>query len=372
MKVDKGRVFGLDIFRAFAILCVLVAHTNSYYLLRNTARVTTQLFAFIGVETFFVLSGFLIGGILLKLFSGEVKSLSLAVKNFWVRRWFRTLPNYFLMLIVYVLLEVMMGGTLKSYYFLFVVFLQNTFHPHPTFFGPAWSLSIEEWFYLLFPLLLATAILWLKLRGQRLFVFAVSLVIALCLLCRIVLALTANPEWLIGFRTIMPLRLDSIAFGVGFALLKYFHPAFFTKYRFHFFVLGLAGTIVSLFIFYFDYLQHFGMKGGFFLKTFFFSFYSLFAAMLLPLCDSIKTSSNRIWHKIITHISLISYSLYLVHWAFVLLVNKYAAGFSSWERILMVWVASIVTATLQYKYFERPMTNMRDKFSFGKKNIPIA
>ena len=130
--MDRERVFGLDIFRAFAILCVMVAHTNSYYLLRNTARVTTQLFAFIGVETFFVLSGFLIGGILLKLFSGDVKNLSLAVKNFWVRRWFRTLPNYFLMLLVYIILEAIMGGVLKPYYLLFTVFLQNTFRPHPT------------------------------------------------------------------------------------------------------------------------------------------------------------------------------------------------------------------------------------------------
>ncbi|HAZ93884.1 MAG: acyltransferase [Chitinophagaceae bacterium] len=370
--MDRERVFGLDIFRAFAILCVMVAHTNSYYLLRNTARVTTQLFAFIGVETFFVLSGFLIGGILLKLFSGDVKNLSLAVKNFWVRRWFRTLPNYFLMLLVYIILEAIMGGVLKPYYLLFTVFLQNTFRPHPTFFGPAWSLSIEEWFYLLFPLGLAFAIRWLKLRGEKLFAFVVLLFIGSCLLLRIVVAFTANPEWLIGFRTIMPLRLDSIAFGVGFALLKYYHPGFFKKYRFLFFASGVAGTLIMLFVFYFGYLQQYGLKGGFFLKTFFFSFYSLFAAMLLPLCDAITTTTNRIWQKIITHISLISYSLYLVHWVFVLLVNKYGASFSGWERILMVWVASLVTATLQYKYFEKPMTDMREKFSFGKKKIQIA
>ncbi len=370
--MDRERVFGLDIFRAFAILCVLLAHTNSYYLLRNTARVSTQLFAFIGVETFFVLSGFLIGGILLKLFSGEVKNLSLAVKNFWVRRWFRTLPNYFLMLLAYIILEAIMGGVLKPYYLLFTVFLQNTFRPHPTFFGPAWSLSIEEWFYLLFPLVLAFAIRWLKLKGEKLFVFVVLLFIGGCLLARIALYFTANPEWLIGFRTIMPLRLDSIAFGVGFALLKYYHPGFFKKHRYLFFTTGIAGTLFMLFVFYFGYLHQYGLQGGFFLKTFFFSFYSLFAAMLLPLCDAIKSSTNKIWQKIITHISLISYSLYLVHWVFVLLVNKYTASFSSWERILMVWVASFVTASLQYKYFEKPMTDMREKFSFGKKKVKIA
>lgn len=127
-----------------------------------------------------------------------------------------------------------MGGVLKPYYLLFTVFLQNTFRPHPTFFGPAWSLSIEEWFYLLFPLGLAFAIRWLKLRGEKLFAFVVLLFIGSCLLLRIVVAFTANPEWLIGFRTIMPLRLDSIAFGVGFALLKYYHPGFFKKYRFLF------------------------------------------------------------------------------------------------------------------------------------------
>src|SRR5690606_23169927 len=69
--------------------------------------------------------------------------------HFWKRRWFRTLPNYFLVLLVslFVYRNTLSGIPVHHYFF----FLQNFTSEIPRFFVESWSLSIEEWFYLLLP-----------------------------------------------------------------------------------------------------------------------------------------------------------------------------------------------------------------------------
>jgi peptidoglycan/LPS O-acetylase OafA/YrhL len=92
--MSAERTASLDQFRVIAITCVMLAHGS---LLGMDAfpslRYVTIIFGVIGVELFFVLSGFLIGRQLLNV--GERKQ---SVTNFWARRWFRTLPNYYLFL----------------------------------------------------------------------------------------------------------------------------------------------------------------------------------------------------------------------------------------------------------------------------------
>src|ERR1700722_19361709 len=87
------RIIGLDIARSIAILAVLLAHftqkfhhIKAVYLVANFAGV-------LGVQLFFVLSGFLIGGILLRQLQRDGFTYR-DVVHFWKRRWYRTLPNY--------------------------------------------------------------------------------------------------------------------------------------------------------------------------------------------------------------------------------------------------------------------------------------
>jgi peptidoglycan/LPS O-acetylase OafA/YrhL len=89
MNINK-RVFGLDLLRAAAILFVVIDHGN--LLLPDLPRKIADLFVFDGVAIFFVLSGYLIGGILLDKLESGFNQHSLL--DFWIRRWFRTLPNY--------------------------------------------------------------------------------------------------------------------------------------------------------------------------------------------------------------------------------------------------------------------------------------
>ena len=155
MKADpiSNRVFGLDLLRSLAIISVVFAHT--LYLFKDFFPWAFRFHlwsAFIGVEMFFVLSGFLIGRILLRSFdeSPGVKTLF----GFWLRRWFRTLPNYYLFLIIYIFLYPAPGGhypDLMSFVFFFQNFASWRLDG---LFEISWSLAVEEWFYLLFPAVL--------------------------------------------------------------------------------------------------------------------------------------------------------------------------------------------------------------------------
>jgi len=84
------RIIGLDSLRAIAILLVLMAHFVN----------KLDFLGLYGVELFFSLSGFLIGGILYRSMASEHCWSFKHVKSFWVRRWWRTLPNYYLFLLV--------------------------------------------------------------------------------------------------------------------------------------------------------------------------------------------------------------------------------------------------------------------------------
>lgn len=147
---SKGRVIGLDLVRFFAIFYVFWGH--GILLIPNEYKQVYSLATFLpieGVSTFFVLSGFLIGNILYKtLFKTNFETSDII--NFWKRRWYRTLPNYYFVLLILLLL----GASSENFNFSFIFFTQSFIGSHPDFFGVTWSLAVEEWFYFLFPLLL--------------------------------------------------------------------------------------------------------------------------------------------------------------------------------------------------------------------------
>src|ERR1700730_1065700 len=139
-KLDSRRNFGLDIVRSVAILMVLASH-SIFFLMPFFLKQLVEVYGILGsygVEIFFVLSGFLIGQLIIKevLKPPSWRGLS----HFYVRRWFRTLPPYFLVLA----LRTLMGNPIHWRY---LVFLQNFDPKVMASFRVSWSLSIEEWFY---------------------------------------------------------------------------------------------------------------------------------------------------------------------------------------------------------------------------------
>lgn len=169
MSVVSKRNFGLDLLRCIAIVLVIIQHCR--HLLPNKTHKAIMMLkgGFYGVEIFFVLSGFLIGSIFLNnvILKNEITLQS--IKNFWVRRWFRTIPNYYLAIFIHIgtlfLLKKDLSGFGISYFF----FFQNFAWPYPDFFHASWSLSVEEWFYLTLPIMSLIGFKWLKFQSPTQF-----------------------------------------------------------------------------------------------------------------------------------------------------------------------------------------------------------
>lgn len=145
-----ARIAELDGVRGLAVLMVMAYHGFAYEMVFKTwsgwARVVTALtnFGWLGVDLFFVLSGFLITGILLR-----TKQEPHALLNFYRRRALRILPLYYAVLLIVLLVYAHSG----AFVLLSAFFLANvvTLFGVPFIYPPLWSLAVEEHFYLLWP-----------------------------------------------------------------------------------------------------------------------------------------------------------------------------------------------------------------------------
>jgi peptidoglycan/LPS O-acetylase OafA/YrhL len=223
--VHRGRVAQLDILRGFAVLGVLGVHgptTPGESGVLRPIDAFLHRFGWTGVDLFFVLSGYLIGGLILADIRG---GQGLDVRRFLVRRALRIWPPYYAF-VLYVLLvlasDVRVGptGALSAMWPAFV-HVQN-FVPGPR--DHLWSLAVEEHFYLLLPLLL-----WLATRNTRkrvrpesiaavaptFFLLAIG-----CPLLRMLVTLTAPGTP----RLPTPLCLDALFAGVMLAYLRAYRP----------------------------------------------------------------------------------------------------------------------------------------------------
>lgn len=155
-RLANERVFGLDVVRASAMLLVLLSHAANVFCFWCGIRLPMIALhgGSAGVELFFVLSGYLIGGILLR--CAGCRPSGRVWRNFMVRRALRTLPAYFTVLLVLACVTQALGwppggGNFVWHVLRYGSFTQNLLTPSPeSWFAVSWSLSVEEWFYLLF------------------------------------------------------------------------------------------------------------------------------------------------------------------------------------------------------------------------------
>lgn len=361
-----NRIYGLDILRAVAILFVIVGHGR--YILPEPFRRYHDYFVFDGVSIFFVLSGYLIGGILIKILQKGNISWNILC-DFWIRRWFRTLPNYFLILIVLLALNYVFNdgytlNSVKSYF----IFSQNLFYPHPNFFPEAWSLTIEEWFYIVVPFALFLCITILSQKPSSAILTVAVLIIIGVIIFRLQryseLSVYDLSEWDKNYRKQVITRIDSLMYGVIAAYIAYYYNKIWRKNTKLLLIFGIAIFAIHKFCLLagiFSYI-------GFFNCVLSFSITSLATALLLPNLSSMQSGKGMI-AKTLTIISLISYSMYLINLSLIQqnLLNKipwnnYIAN--GWLIIaikyLLFWILTILGSILLYKYFEVPTTKLRD------------
>lgn len=367
---NAPRVLGLDLLRAVAILAVVFAH--GIVVLYPHMPAWFGLLGhggFYGVELFFVLSGFLIGRILIR--SSADLAQARNIGRFWTRRWFRTLPLFWLFLLVNIALELFVRG--HSLHLTDVLshgfFLRNFSHDTLSFFGESWSLAIEEWFYLLFP-----AALWLGLRFSRRFdpVF-LSVAAGFFLFSTVGRAYCghiAGVTWADGPRKIVILRFDALMTGVFAAWIACRFPfAWRARAR----GAALAGTLLLAGL----YANLWTIVDGklapgtdaFFARTFRFTLVSIGFALLLPASSAWKPSREFFGGRVIRLIALWSYALYLVHLPMMELVQQHA--FPEWQRSFPQALASftlqiggsIAASALLYHGFEARCTRLRERFA---------
>lgn len=382
-KQQENRVFGLDIIRATAILLVLFGHGYSPFLAEHFPNLRYLIFMD-GVDLFFVLSGFLIGLILIKQFeNNDGYKLSL-IFPFWKRRWMRTLPNYYfvflIILFVPVILPFLQGKQIAIPFDVwspFLIFSQNLLSPQVAFFAEAWSLAVEEWFYLMIPVILWIFFHILKkyFSKQKIFLLLIIGVIVSEIFIRFEISkhlIGDIHEWDSQIRKVVFTRLDSIIYGVVGAFLKFYYPTLWQNKSFLPF-LNILG-ILCLVITNYAYLLAGENKTHLFMNVFYFSLSGMGVLLLLPQMDSIKKPPRKgfwgISGKIVTHISLISYSLYLTHGYLILehlkryrleyfnryLPNTQVSGILYFGVFLLV---SILVSTALYYSIEKPFMNLR-------------
>ncbi|HIA54316.1 MAG TPA: acyltransferase [Candidatus Melainabacteria bacterium] len=202
--LQSGRIPRLDGLRGIAIILVLLAHSHSTTGFQPDIPVVRTILGMgtVGVDLFFVISGFLITTLMLR----EVERHgSLNLRAFYVRRSLRIFPAYFTYLFFLFLLQTIGRVDLSSTdWITALTYIVNFNADRPWEIGHIWSLSIEEHFYLLWPMLFC-------LVGHRSAARSCAIVIVLVCLLRCVLVvvpydLTIDLKWTF-------LRIDTIAFG---------------------------------------------------------------------------------------------------------------------------------------------------------------
>ncbi len=362
------RIFGLDVLRAVAIILVLLSHSTFllFPLEINFVVSIFQFFGAIGVDLFFVLSGFLIGGILLRQIQ-QKKTQFKDVFYFWIRRWFRTLPNYFLILLLSIGVFYLLYGFVNEHTGSYFLFLQNFATPIPEFFKESWSLSIEEFAYIIGPLILLLLFFsFKKIDKIRLFLLTTILIIIAVTIGRYIYYLNHDflnySDWSHHIRKVVIYRVDSIYYGFIGAYVALSFKDWWQVKKWKLFVLAAVLFFGGhTYIFLFDIQPH---EFPLFYSIFYLPFVSVSLLLFFPFFSSWEKGT---FLKVpITRISILSYGLYLINFTIILLplqslIIAIEASLSIKITVFVgYWVLSFVGAHLLYRFYEKPLMDLRN------------
>ncbi|MBV6394939.1 MAG: O-acetyltransferase OatA [Anaerolineales bacterium] len=362
---------GLDGLRAIAILLVFFLHADYVYI------------GWVGVQLFFVLSGFLITDILLRM--KESESGRDFFKKFYGRRFLRIFPlYYFYLALMLVVAALFIEADYRANYMeLFqkqapyaFVYVYNLFNASAAYTGESrlighlWSLSTEEQFYIFWPLVLFLAP---KKHLKKLFL-AAALFGPLFRLGVTALFRYASPSFLYDNMGVviyvLPFsQVDAFALGALITQLN------FPKAKQQFFILlallpviGLAVQVhstggldtISAFGFLFPLKYDLQQVWGYFYLNYLF-------ALLIQLVVREKMFLRPLDTRVMRYIGKISYGLYVYHYAVIWFVSR-IRDFGITEptakplTLLLSAALTFLLAHLSYKYFEKPILDLKDRY----------
>ncbi len=363
----------LDILRAVAIFMVMISHLHAYPGSNKAVRAVVTFLdrgGWVGVDLFFVLSGFLIAGLL---FKEQSRHGAISFKSFFIRRGFKIYPAYYLMTAV--TLPILAYHDQNTNVFKaaipWLIYLQNYIYtPLGFIWGHTWSLAIEEQFYVLLPLVL---IFLAKIKKSEENPFkSIPMIFFIvaggCFVIRLVQAVNIPFKGMIHLAP-FHVRMDSLFFGVFISYIHHYHPAVLRALaaRARFVLLG-AGAILLLPAFLFQLEER-----PFIYSIGFTSFYLGSGLILIAVLED--EPNNNFLAKTIAYIGARSYSIYLWHFpilwvAYEYLSKKWAPWFDWNWASGSYWVGATVFGVLISNAVERPFLKLRDRLCPSRSAYP--
>ncbi len=355
------RNIGLDYFRMIAIIFVLISHSRHLFTyIEGYDWWLLSVGGYLGVELFFVLSGFLIGRILIRKVFFSSNKLD-AFKSFLIRRWFRTLPLYYLILLVYITVAFfennMNGASWKHF-----IFLQNFDREALNFFAVSWSLSVEEWFYFLVPIILFfLQSLITQKENKSLLYSIVGLFFVIVIIKAISIKLYPEYNWTDVRKNIF-FRFDSLLIGIIMSYIYIYHEKLFYIFgKKRVFILAISFMMAMISWYYFQ--RDSGLNKDFFSKVFMFPLTSIFLAVIMAYFY--HNAQNETIYSY--YGSRLAYSIYLIHFLFldicIYLAHLYKKFYISIGLLILFLLVTLISSFILYRFYELPMMNLRERYA---------
>jgi peptidoglycan/LPS O-acetylase OafA/YrhL len=362
-RITSGQAFipEVDFLRFIAIFAVVIYHTNSFILIKTSDNVVVGKFfdslirnGGLGVDLFFVLSGFILSIPFASFYFGK-KLNAPNLKKYYLRRVTRLEPPYIIVmtLLFFAMIFIKHYNTvfyLKSWA-ASLIYMHNLLFERASYLNAvAWTLEIEVFFYLSFPLL--AKLFSLKQIPRRITLFVLMFFVPFFS------KLFINADF--------PIILDYMQFFMAGMILCDFYlneqKIILNKYV----VVLLTGIIIYI-IFMTNWKEH---------SYIFFSIFPLLIAFfyLLVLSNSDKVTLFK--NNVLVVIGGMCYSIYLIHYTIIstvgnILINK-AKGINPLIFMAILLLAVLLASVIFYKLIERPFMSLKwiDKFKENKKKLP--
>jgi peptidoglycan/LPS O-acetylase OafA/YrhL len=361
---DKHKLLGLDHLRAFAITYVFLFHAHIFGHPGWVEPVGA--FGWTGVDLFFVLSGFLIAG---QLFSKMAHNKPISYREFFLKRFFRIIPAYLTIVILYTLFPALREGTLIAPLWRYLTFTVNIWLNRDTVntFTHVWSLCVEEQFYLILP---AMIMLCNYFKTGKKAVYIIILLFAAGFAVRIwswntlVQPFLNTPKggniWAMYIYYPTYTRLDGLLTGVSIAGIFTFYPDIKNKldnYGNTLLASGISLLIAAAFLT--------ANSNTFAASVYGFPLVSLgygavVAGAVCPSCILYKFRS-----KITSSLATLSYSIYLIHKLMITAAQHIFGNLridKNSNLMFMIGILSSLAGALLLRYLiEKPFLKIRDR-----------
>jgi peptidoglycan/LPS O-acetylase OafA/YrhL len=350
----------LDGLRFYAFLGVFICHTlpfdGAFY--RRFHLPIPWLWGAIaksgaaGVDLFFALSAFLITSILLR---EREETGGISLRRFYLRRILRIWPLYFLLIAVGVVLAHTMAKQSLPWYYIagYLLFVGNWVHAvfgrPESICSPLWTVSIEEQFYLIWPLLM-------KMLRRRGMIVAAIVTFLLATVSRVGFMLAGSSGGFIYYGSVS--RCDSLALGILLALFADRLPRLRRGARWLLLAGGLLGWVASS-----AWLNE--QPGPVDIRMVLGRLIvSLAAGAILYAC--LHSHSKLLRGEWVVRLGKISYGLYMLHLTGILIMLSLFHPVWGWQLLAtkaLGFVMTVILAMASYRWVESPFLHLKDKFA---------